>query len=78
MFWVEHEYVSGGTRVNPQNGGTDLTEVGYFNFLVLVSMFILMYRYRQNQVYPQSCYIHNPIVWPYWKKNVHTFITYRS
>ena len=32
---VEHEYVSGGTRVNPQNGGlgTDLTEeVGFFKY----------------------------------------------
>ena len=32
---VEHEYVSDGTRVNPQNGGlgTDLTEeVGHFKY----------------------------------------------
>ena len=35
MFRVEHEYVSGGTRVNPQNRGlgSDLTEeVGYFKY----------------------------------------------
>ena len=35
MFRVEHEYVSGGIRVNPQNRalGTDLTEeVGYFKY----------------------------------------------
>ena len=39
MFRVEHEYVSGGTRVNPQNGGlgTDLTEeAGYLNISIFL------------------------------------------
>ena len=35
IFRVEHDYVSGGTRVNPKNGGLgiDLTEEGgYFKY----------------------------------------------